>query len=178
MKLSLLFFFCLIIADFNTGRKPNNLGQDWGAWNYNPSDPEQGATETLERGGFEGLDSGYSLRMNYDVQSSNPAFNGFWMRLGRFDATPYEWLSFYVRGPVNGKFTKRFKVELKNQKGERASYVVDGVSAQWQEIRIPFKKNKSVKDWSQLSEFVIVFDDILATYKEGTLYFDQIAFQE
>jgi len=159
----------LVVADFNSGKKPNNLGQDWGAWNFDPSDPDQGCRDSIEAG---------ALRLDYDVQSSKPAFNGFWMRLGGLDAASYEWLSFQVRGGRDGKFTKRFKVELKNQKGERASYLVQIRSSEWQPIRIPFKKNPAVTDWSRLVEFVVVFDDVLATYKKGTIYLDEIEFQK
>jgi len=168
----------LVVADFDLGIKPNNVGGDWGAWNFDPEDREQGTEDSIEADDYKNPSSGRCLRIDYDVQSPNPAFNGLWMKLGGLDATPYSWLSFYVRGPSDGKFTKRFKVELKNETGERAPYLVDGVSTEWKEIRIPFKAEPSFEDWSRLTEFVIVFDDILATYKEGTIYLDQIEFQK
>lgn len=167
-----------LVADFNSGDKPNNLGFDWGAWNYDPADPEQGTHEAVEPDNFQNPKSGYCVRIDYDVQSTKPAFSGFWMKLGGFDANPYEWLSFWIRGESNGKFTRRFKLELKNETGKRAVYLVKDGDKNWKEVRIPFKKDTSITDWSQLSEFVIVFDDILATYKEGTLYLDQIEFQK
>ena len=159
----------LVVADFNSGHKPNNLGQEWGAWNFDPSDPEQECVDSVE---------GHALRLDYDVQSSKAAFNGFWMKLGGLDASPYEWFSFQIRGAADGKFTKRLKVELKTLKGEQASYPVQVLSSQWQSVRIPFKKNPAVTDWTRVSEFVVVFDDVLATYKKGTLFFDQIEFQK
>lgn len=168
----------LVIADFNSGKKPNNLGQEWGAWNFDPSDPEQECLDGIEADDFENPNSGHALRLDYDVQSSKPAFNGFWMKLGALDASPYEWLSFYVRGGADGKFTKRLKIELKTKQGERASYLVQVLSSQWQGVRIPFRKNPAVTDWTQVSEFVVVFDDVLATYKKGTVFFDQIEFQK
>ena len=167
----------LIVADFNSGHKPNNLGQEWGSWNFDPNDPEQGFVDAIETDDFQSK-SGFCIRMDYDVQSSKPAFNGFWMKLGNLDATPYEWFSFYVKGQPNGQFTKRFKFELKNAKGERAVYLANALSMNWQQIRVPFKKNQSIQDWSQLIEFVIVFDDILVTYKKGTLFLDEIEFQK
>lgn len=167
----------LVVADFNSGKKPSNIGQEWGSWNYDPKDPEQRCEDTLAAEDYQKAEAGYSVRIDYDVQSRKPAFNGFWMKLGGLDASPYQWFSFWVKGNPRGKFTRRFKVELKNEFGKSAIYVVDNLKPQWQEIRIPFKKNTSFKDWSKLSEFVIVFDDILSTYKEGTLYLDQIEFQ-
>jgi len=168
----------LVIADFNSGAKPNNLGKEWGVWNFNPADSQQRARETAEPDDYKNPRDGYCLRIDYDVQSSKPAFNGIWIKLGEFDANPYEWLSFWIRGDSNGKFTRRFKVELKTDTGKRAVYLVGYVDKHWTEVRIPFKKNGSITDWSRLSELVIVFDDVLATYKEGVLYLDQIEFQK
>lgn len=168
----------LVVADFNSGDKPNNLGLEWGAWNYDPNDSQQGTYESVEPDDFKDPSKGFCVRIDYDVQSPKPAFNGFWMKLGGLDVTPYEWLSVWVRGVSNGKFTKRFKLELKNKIGKRAVYLIEDISKDWQEVRIPFKKNISLTDWSDLSELVIVFDDILATYKEGTIYIDQIEFQK
>lgn len=168
----------LVVADFNSGTKPDNLGTDWGAWNYDPDDSEQGCRDTLERDDFKDQANGFSLRIDYDVQSQKPAFNGIWIKLGGLDAAPYEWLSFWIRGAADRKFTKRFKLELKNESGERAVYLVENITRKWKEIRIPFKKNGAVSDWSRLEELTLVFDDILTTYKEGTLYLDQIEFQK
>lgn len=167
-----------VVADFNSGDKPNNLGLEWGAWNVDPKDDQQGCFEAVEPDDYQDPKSGYCVRIDFDVQSPKPAFNGFWMKLGDLDATPYEWLSFWIRGEKNGKFTRRFKLELKNTQGKRAVYLVEDVTSDWLEVRIPFKKNTSITDWSKLSELVIVFDDILATHKEGTLYLDQIEFQK
>ena len=168
----------LVVADFNSGHKPNNLGQEWGSWNYDPTDPEQGTRDRPKRDDYKNPEKGYCIRLNYDVQSSRPAFSGFWMKLGGLDVTPYEWLSLWVRGDASGKFTKRFKLELKNNPTEAAVYLVDNIVKEWKEVRIPFKKNSSITDWSRLDEFVIVFDDILATYKEGTIFIDNIEFQK
>ena len=168
----------LVIADFNSAQKPNNLGYDWGSWDYDPEDAEQGSWDALEPDDYQQPQKGYCVKIDYDVQSPKPAFNGFWMKLGDLDGSSYEWLSFYVRGAADGRFTKRFKVELKNKAGERAVYLVNQVTSAWQEIRIPFRKNPSIAEWRHLTELVIVFDDLLATYKEGALYFDQFQFEK
>ena len=38
----------LIISDFDTGDKPNNLGGDFGSWNKDPEDSTQGCTISFE----------------------------------------------------------------------------------------------------------------------------------
>lgn len=165
----------VLVADFNSGEKPNNIGGNFGTWNYDPKDSTQGSYESFEPDDVKDPESGYSLRVDYDVLSPKPAFNGVWMKLQGLDTSPYETLSFWVKG-FGEKFTSRFKVELKTHKGERAVYPVDGVTASWQEIRIPFKNTKAITDFSKLDEFVIVFDDIVATYKEGIILMDEISF--
>ena len=132
---------------------------------------------------FEGDDalgngSGYSVRLDYDVDSPNPAYNGFWMKLNGEDATPHNAVSFYIKGDAEKGFTKRVKIELKDMSNQPSPYIVTGITDQWQKITIPFEKFRKVKDWSAMNEFVVVFDDINSNPKAGTLYLDQIAFSK
>lgn len=164
----------LVIADFDKGEPPNNLGGPYGTWNHDPDDDSQGCYYFGEPDDYKDPAKGYCLRLDYDVQSKNPAFNGFWMKLKGLDASPYNFLSFWVKGGEEGKFTKVFKLELKDGEGKRAIFPVEGVSDKWQEIKINFKASKAQINWKNLSEFVLVFDDLLATYKEGTVLVDQV----
>lgn len=165
----------VLVADFNSGEKPSNIGGNFGTWNYDPEDSTQGCYESFEPDDMQDPQQGYALRLDYDVLSPKPAFNGFWMKLQGLNAAPYESLSFWVKGSGE-KFTSRFKVELKNNKAERAVYPVDGVTSEWQEIRIPFKNTKAITDFSKLDELVVVFDDITTTYKEGIVLLDEVSF--
>ena len=50
-----------MIADFNSGTKPNNIGGDFGAWIKDPTDPAQGAVESFDpvnRFGTAAMDCG------------------------------------------------------------------------------------------------------------------------
>ena len=38
----------LMVADFNSGAKPNNLGGDFGCWIKDPNDPMQGCVESFD----------------------------------------------------------------------------------------------------------------------------------
>jgi len=72
----------LMIADFDTGDKPNNLGGDFGAWDKDPNDDTQTCAVSFNFGDDPtGNTDGYSLQMDYDVDSPNPAYNGFWTTL-------------------------------------------------------------------------------------------------
>jgi len=167
----------LLVADFNKGRKPNQLRGEFGSWNYAPNDETQGCWDWFEPEDFAGGD-GYSVSLEYDVLSPNPAFCGFWMKLQGTNISAYDTLSFWVRGDNQMGFTTRFKVELKNKAGKRAVYTISGVTNEWQEFRVPFKGTRAIQDWSKLDEFTVVFDDILVTKKTGKIFMDNISFQK
>lgn len=164
----------LVIADFDTGDKPNNIGGDFGAWDKDPNDETQGTQMSFDTDDSQGDASGYAIRLDYDVDSPNPAYNGFWMKLNGEDATAYNTLDFYVKGDAKAGYTKRFKVELKDMTNKPSSYIVSGVTDQWQKISIPFEKFRRIENWNSLNEIVFVFDDINSSPKKGSILIDQI----
>ena len=166
----------LLIDDFDKGEKPNALGGDFGSWDKDPSDPTQKCTIAFDKeNAFGGV--GYSLRLNYDVDSPNPAYNGFWMKLQGTNISTYKKLSLYVKGDAGRGYTPQIKLELKNTKGEVGRYLLKGLTDQWQQVSIPLKDFVGLSDWSSMTEFVVVFDDITSTKKVGTIYLDEISFE-
>ncbi len=167
----------LVIADFNKGEKPNNLNGDYGAWNKDPADKTQGCEVAYEKDDALGNKEGSALQINYDVDSTNPAYNGVWMKLNGQNASAYNALTFYVRGEGLENYTKRIKLELKDSTAT-SQYMVAGITEKWKKITVPFERFRKIKDWSSLSELVIVFDDRNSNPKQGTLLIDQIAFEK
>ena len=168
----------LVIADFDTGDKPNNIGGDFGAWDKDPNDDTQGTQMAFEPDDALGDAAGYSVRLDYDVDSPNPAYNGFWMKLNGEDDTAYNTVNFYMKGDAKAGFSKRIKVELKDMSNKPSPYIVSGVSEQWQKFSIPFEKYRRVADWKAINEYVVVFDDINSNPKAGTIYVDHISFSK
>jgi hypothetical protein len=168
----------LIIADFDTGDKPNNIGGDFGGWDKDPNDESQGTQMSFDTDDSQGDAAGYAIRLDYDVDSPNPAYNGFWMKLNGEDATAYNTLSFYVKGDAKAGYTKRFKIELKDMTNKPSAYIVSGVTDQWQKIEIPFEKFRRIENWNSLNEIVFVFDDINSSPKTGSILIDQVAFEK
>lgn len=165
----------LVIADFNTGDKPNNIGGDFGSWDKDPEDDTQGTHIAFEPEDALGDPSGYALRLEYDVDSPNPAYNGFWMKLVGEDLSNYNTLNFFIKGDAKSGFTKRIKLELKDQSNKPSPYIISGITDEWQQFSIPFEKFKRVSDWTSMNEFVVVFDDINSRPKAGTIYVDNIS---
>jgi hypothetical protein len=166
----------LVVADFDTGDKPNNIGGDFGAWDKDPNDDTQGTQMSFEPDDALGDQAGYAIRLDYDVDSPNPAYNGFWMKLNGEDATPYNAISFYIKGSAEKGFTKRIKIELKDMENKPSPYIVSGITEQWTKVVIPFDKFRRITDWAHMNEFVVVFDDVNSSPKTGAIYVDHVAF--
>lgn len=165
----------LVIADFDTGDKPNNVGGDFGGWDKDPNDDTQGTQMSFDTDDAIGEAGGYSVRLTYDVDSPNPAYNGFWMKLNGEDATAYNTLNFYIKGDPKVGYTKRFKIELKDMTNKPSAYIVSGVTDDWQKVSIPFEKFRRIENWNSLNEFVVVFDDINSNPKAGSVLIDNIS---
>jgi hypothetical protein len=165
----------LIIANFNSGEKPNNIGGNFGAWNKDPSDPTQWCRESFDNVSRHG-DSGFSMKLDYSVDSPNPAYNGFWMMLPNFDASKYDVLNLWVKGDAKTGYTTVFKIELKNATKQIGRYYITSVSDQWQEVSIPLSEFRGLIDRTSLTEFVVVFEDRMASNKKGVIYIDDIRF--
>ena len=165
----------LMVADFNTGDKPSNIGGDFGAWNKDPADFTQGCTEAFDSANRHG-DSGFAMKLEYSVDSKNPAYNGFWMALPNIDVSGYDNLAFWVKGDAKAGYTTVFKVVLMNAGKQVGRYYVTNVTDQWQEVVIPLSEFKSLTDTSNMTEFVVVFEDRIASNKKGVIYVDDIRF--
>ncbi|MFA5335256.1 MAG: carbohydrate binding domain-containing protein [Candidatus Omnitrophota bacterium] len=165
----------MVIADFNTGGKPNNVGGDFGSWDKDPNDPSQGTRMSFNPDEKYGKD-GFSLQLDYDVDSPNPAYNGFWMKLGDIDATYYNKLVLYIKGDEAKGYPQKLKVELKNAKGEVGKAYISQISGTWAPVEIKFSDFQGIKDFSKMTEFTIVFEDSVSRPKAGTVYIDSMGF--
>lgn len=165
----------LMIADFDSGEKPNNLDGNFGAWNKDPEDATQWCKESFDNVVRQG-EKGFAMKLDYSVESPNPAYNGFWMMLPNFDASKYDNLAFAVKGDSKEGYTTVFKVELKNASKQIGRFYVSNVSDQWQQISIPLSDFKGLVDRSNLTELVIVFEDRMASNKRGVIYMDDFKF--
>ncbi len=166
----------LLVDDFDRGEKPNALGGDFGSWDKDPSDPTQKCTMSFDQANAFGA-LGYSLKLDYDVDSPNPAYNGFWMKLQHSDLSSYKTLTLYIKGDATKGFTPQIRLELKNGAGEVGRYLLKGITGEWQQVRIPLEEFSGLTSLSDMTEFVVVFDDMTSTKKVGTIDLDEITFE-
>ncbi|MFH1258208.1 MAG: carbohydrate binding domain-containing protein [Elusimicrobiota bacterium] len=165
-----------MVTDFNIDERLNNLEGGFGAWNKDEDDPAQFCVESFNDQVRVG-NKGYSIQLDYSVDSPRDAYNGFWMKLLGFDATPYKAIAFQLKGDKEKGYTTKFKIELKNpQQKQNGRFYVTGVTDDWQDIVVPFESFRGIKDFSYLSEFVVVFEDRMATKKKGRIYIDDVRF--
>jgi hypothetical protein len=167
----------LMLADFNSGKKPNNNGQSFGAWRKEYNDETQFTDMSFVKDDARDDAEGYAVRLDYDVDSSTPAYNGFWMNLEGIDLASYRVLNFYIKGVEKDGFTKKVRIEFKDESNKpSASYfMVTKITGQWQKISVPFEEFQGTNDWENLRQFVIVFDDADSDPKVGSILIDEIS---
>lgn len=165
----------LIVTDFDSKEERNNIdGGYFGVWQKDSDDDTQSCRMNFFEGGRD--DSGYCLKLEYDVNSPKPAYNGLWLLFDDLNLNSYKKVSFWVKGDKETGYTRQFKVELKNEE-EAASVIVSNISDEWRRIEIPFNEFGTVKEWSKMTEFVIVFEDRTMTKREGAIYIDDLSFE-
>lgn len=164
----------LLVADFNQPGWRTNLGDPFGSWDHDPGDQTQFCRVRLVEMPRVGTE-GYSLQLDYDEDSPNPAYNGFWMKLPSIPLRQFRTLSLTIMGEGSRGFTKRVKLELKDGK-DVADYVLEGIEAQWIEMRIPLRAFRGIEKVHKVTELVLVFDDETVTEPVGTLYLENVAF--
>ncbi len=123
-----------MIADFETADLndlTNQLGGGSGEWNLNPDDSNDSYTDPLivKMPGKDGKES-QVLSLGYSTDAvSESTQNGFWTKLGGFDASEYDHLQFEVKGDVEKGFPEIFKIEIKKPKPKTEHAAGDAYAA-------------------------------------------------
>ncbi len=169
-----------VIADFDKGQAVTNAGKPVEVWlKDDGKDDTQKTTMSFVADDAAGNPHGESVKLDYDVDSPNPAYNGIRLNLNNFDASGYKTLNFYVKGDAKAGFAKRLKIELISAQTKQPSpYLFDGITDQWQKVSIPLSEFWGLEDKSSIAQFTVVFADIVNLPKTGTVYLDQVSFSK
>lgn len=169
----------IVVADFNNGKNVSNLGEAFGTWDKDQNDSTQGCRMAFENDDALGVKDGRSVGLDYDVDSPNPAYNGFWVKISTAQAAGIDTLSFWVKGDSKKGFTTKIKIEIKDKKHGKASFLVENITDKWQKISLTLDPRSLDKDQPRpFEEFVIVFDDVNSRPKTGRILIDQIEFSK
>lgn len=139
---------------------------------------------------------GQSLQLDYDVMRAN-SFSYYWSKLGApdvepgsstpLDMRPYRYLSFWLK---SSDVAPRFGIEIhRDDTGDRffvigkdsvskvpATRFVLGENVNlWRKVVIPLQSFRQFKDWTNMLEFVFIFENKNRS-KKGTLYVDDLLF--
>lgn len=167
----------LIIADFS--KSETNLGEQFGTWDKDAADSTQSCKMSFAKDDALDVEDGKSLQLDYDVDSPNPAYNGFWLKISNAKSADFDTLSFYVKGDTNKGFTSKIKIEIKDKKGGKSEFLVEKITDKWQKISLTLDKHSFAPNQPKpFAEFVIIFDDINSRPKTGRIFVDQIEFSK
>ncbi len=159
----------VVIDDFERAEATTNLlGAANSVWTRDADDDTVTIGmrhETLEQGGKR---SG-CLRVDYDVESPNPAYGGVTLSLGHANGSGCNLLTLRARG-----LPDRTKVELHGRGGSGAVRVRVKDAGQWTDIELRYRDFGMITDWSDLDRLVIVFEDNVSKPKVGTVWLDDI----
>lgn len=174
-----------VLDDFNDGNMVNNFGGSGGGFDSLPATGTciakvYNANPENIRG-----KNNFSLQLTYDVSNSE-SFSGYFSKLEGNNLSNLKYLSFWVKGGTGGEL---FKIELKNNgtdtnRNKAAVYVTDyldgGVTTEWQKVVIPLDAFVNIDDWTNMKEFVIVFENYQGSVNgsplNSTIYIDDILF--
>ncbi len=157
----------LVIADFDTCQRTNNLGGEMGAA-YNS--PDRLTESYIPEAG-----RGCVARLEYQVTG----WAAFWLKLGGADLRSYSALTFDVRADGEAGIPGQIKVELKRGNGELLISQVTGIGPDWQPVRIPLadlrptSHNPPLASFAGIDELVFTFEAGQAG-RQGVVYLDDI----
>lgn len=160
------WFPSLLIDDFDHRSPINYLGGSSATF----SDPDGGGIVSAC------YDDGF-LELYYDVTDHVPGvdeYAGFVTPLGGADLTLFNSLAFDVRGIGEARVRVGLKDEIGNEpKIEMREYMLDGVTTDWQEVRIPLSAFAQVDNWSQIDSLSFVAEEQIQS-GTATIFVDDI----
>ncbi|MEK7813718.1 MAG: carbohydrate binding domain-containing protein, partial [Candidatus Desantisbacteria bacterium] len=178
-----------VLDDFNDGNFVNSSGGLGGGFGSLP--PANTATGICKANIYNANPDNvkgknrFSLGLTYDVSNSE-SFSGYFSKLEGKDLSKLKYLSFWVKGGTGGEL---FKIELKNNgtntdRNRAAVYVTDyldgGVTTGWQKVVIPLDAFANINDWTNMKEFVVIFENYQSSTNgsplNSTIYIDDILF--
>ena len=170
----------ILVDDFDHGavsgvapQRSNGVGGFQGAFSKRPSYTVLSKTSAVRLG-----DKGKALVIDYNKEGG---WCGYYTLLSGLDISKFNTLSFWVKGEKGGE---NFDIGLSDQKmqdlgidavylGSANHFLPKGVTADWQEIKMPLSKIASEIDLASMGSFVLSF-----RYEgKGRVYLEDLMFK-
>jgi hypothetical protein len=166
-----------ILFDSDDRQPMSNVSGRTGAFDLDPNDDAAYCRIGTEKD-TDRKKEGYYLKLTYSVDSSKPAFNGWWTKLNGADLSKFKAVTFAIKGDAGKGFSDIFKIELKDAHTSVYS-VIEDITSQWKTYTVNFEDfegDLASVNYSKMTEFVIVFEDWRMKIKKGRYYIDDIGF--
>src|SRR3989338_1908356 len=115
------------------------------------------------------------VRIKYNLNYPYPPVKIFSFSVPAISAVKYKNLQFSLRGTEDG-YPGIVRVEIKNQKNEVASVIVQDVVVDWKNSSIPLEKFEQISEWSNVSEVSFILESWNSEKKKGVLLIDDVCF--
>ncbi len=115
------------------------------------------------------------IRVNYNLKTPFPPVKTFSLSVPQINAGKYSRLQFDVRGMDEG-YPGIIRIELRNQKNEVSSVVLQGVKSNWKHFSLSFDEFGQITDWSNISEVSFIIESWNAEKQRGEILIDGICF--
>lgn len=161
----------LFLIDLDDPAVMRNIG----IWEHNLFDSEQSLKVDVMEGKKADEKKGRILRLDFDVDSPNPAMVGCWLKFENLDLSEFDTLRLKIRSGEAARFAGNLALQFTDVDNKKAPYLITGIGTDWKEFQVPLKKFNRIHDWSRITGFEIIIDDINARPKEGTLFVDEIS---
>ena len=139
-----------------------------------PSEEDGGCRMRISDVRFRG-DSGYALRIDYDLHESLSKRCGISISTKDMDFSAFDGFVFYAWAQIEkDEAPLAFDILFLGKDSEIASVHIDNLRARWTPVAVPFGTIEEITDWKKIKSVDIVFDQHNIKQKQGTIFIDDI----
>ena len=146
---------------------------------FTEGDPGAAAGQSIVAAGPDG--KAPALRLSYRLDPGRHARAGLRIKLDGLDASAYDHLELRVRGDPSAGFARALEVGFQRPRPDRpdmiesGSSLVEGISDQWRDVRVPLNRMTGLGAWTGLDELVLAVDSRRTEALAGAIYLDALA---
>jgi len=154
-------------------------GADGVVQSFTEGDPGAVAGHAIVAAGPD--DQARALRLSYRLDPGRRARAGVRIKLDRLDARAYDHLELRVRGDPSAGFARALEVGFQRPRPdhpdmiESGSLLIEGISDQWRDVRVPLNRMTGIGAWTGLDELVLAVDSRRTEAQAGAIYIDDLA---